>query len=68
VQTLRDMVSASTIYAFCFDCKRSSELKLHELIMRHGPQITVEDVKRCITCKQCGKRTDTIRIVSTKQV
>jgi len=50
------------IFAFCDPCGRSTKLSTDRLVAVYGPEFTVQDLKRRLTCSKCGDRPREIRI------
>jgi bacterioferritin-associated ferredoxin len=63
IQTLADLHYTQRVYASCGPCQRAVALDVRQLIERHGPLLTIDEVRRRIKCARCGKRTHDIRIV-----
>ena len=60
-----DLGDRHVIFAVCDPCGRSTELKTHQLIAVNGPELAIADLKRRLTCRECGERPREIRIVYT---
>jgi hypothetical protein len=65
IDTLGDLSPTTAIYAFCEPCGHSAKLNLTKLKLKHGPGLLLDDVKRCVTCGRCGRRTAEIRLVNS---
>jgi hypothetical protein len=65
VDTIGDLSPETAIYAFCDPCRHSATLNLVKLRMQYGPGLLLDDVKRCVTCSRCGRRTAEIRLVNS---
>jgi bacterioferritin-associated ferredoxin len=65
VDTIGDLAPRCAIYACCDSCRRSAKLNLVKLRMLYGPGLLLDDLKRCVTCSQCGRRTTEIRLVNS---
>jgi hypothetical protein len=65
VDTIGDLAPGCSIYAFCDSCRRSAKVNLVKLRMQYGPDLSLDDVKRCVTCSRCGRRTAEIRLVNS---
>ena len=65
VDTIGDLAPGCSIYAFCDRCQRSAQVNLVRLRMKYGPGLSLDDVKRCVTCSRCGRRTAEIRLVNS---
>ena len=65
VDTISDLAPGCSIYAFCDACQHSAKLNLVKLRMRYGPGLRLDALKRCVTCRRCGRRTAEIRLVNS---
>jgi hypothetical protein len=63
IDTIGDLAPGAAIYAFCDPCRHSAKLNLVKLRLKYGPGLLLDDVKRCVTCSRCGRRTSEIRLV-----
>ena len=55
LRTLADY-HAFTLTAFCRDCDRSVILDQAALTERYGQDVLFEEIRRRLTCQQCGRR------------
>lgn len=51
------------IFAFCGECRRDAKLDVQRLIARHGAALSINVLRQRVTCRRCGQRTRTLRIV-----
>ena len=65
IDTIGDLAPGCSIWACCDLCGRSAKLNLVKLRMQYGPGLLLDDVKRCVTCSRCGRRTAEIRLVNS---
>jgi hypothetical protein len=65
VDTIGELAPGRAIYAFCDLCRRSARLNLVKLRMQYGPGLLLDELKRCVTCSKCGRRTAEIRLVNS---
>jgi hypothetical protein len=65
IDTIGDLSPTTAIYAFCDTCRRSAKVNLVKLRMQYGPGLLLDDVKRCVRCSRCGRRTAEIRLVNS---
>ena len=65
IDTIGDLAPGCAIYACCDSCQRSAKLNLVRLRMQYGPGLLLDDVKRCVMCSRCGRRTAEIRLVNS---
>jgi hypothetical protein len=65
VDTIGDLAPGCAIYAFCDSCRRSAKVNLLKLRMQYGADLRLDDLKRCVTCSRCGRRTAEIRLVNS---
>ena len=65
VDTIGDLAPGCAIWACCDGCRRSAKLNLVKLRMQYGPGLLLDDLKRCVTCNRCGRRTAEIRLVNS---
>jgi ribosomal protein L37E len=63
METLADLASHFELYAVCIECGRMERLDLPPMIERLGEAATVADVRARVRCRDCGRRTNDIRIV-----
>jgi transcription elongation factor Elf1 len=61
--TLADLKYTQKLYAHCGPCGRSVPLDVTRLIERYGPTLTVQTLRKRITCSRCGRRTSDVRII-----
>lgn len=61
--TLGEMLKSFRLYAVCSACDRMVQLDVASLAALVGRDVTVQEVRRRVRCKQCGRRTRDIRIV-----
>jgi len=65
VDTIGDLAPGCSIWPCCDGCRRSAKLNLVKLRMNYGPGLLLDDLKRCVTCNRCGRRTAEIRLVNS---
>ena len=63
LNTLADLGDRHVIYALCNPCQRSTRLSPPRLIAVYSAQFGLQDLKRRLTCKCCGDRSQAIGIV-----
>ena len=63
MQTLQDLIRAFRVYAVCEPCERMIAVDLPLLMSRHGPDMTLDQLRNRVRCAACGVRTQDIRIV-----
>ena len=51
-----------TLTAFCRDCDRSVVLDKEKLAARHGCDVLLEELRRRLTCQQCGRRPERLLV------
>ncbi len=51
-----------TLTAFCRDCDRSVLLDKTALADRYGEDVLLEDIRRRLTCRQCGRRPERLSV------
>ncbi len=61
LRTLADY-HAFTLTAFCRDCDRSVLLDKQALADRYGEDVLLEDIRRRLTCRQCGHRPERLSV------
>ena len=61
ISTLSDLDSLEKLYPYCMRCEYTGEaLVTNELKELFGENAPLELVKRCIVCKNCGKKDEII--------
>jgi hypothetical protein len=63
MQKLTELVDSFQVYGLCLPCGRMEALPLRDLIARHGPAITVADVRNRLCCRCCGQRSYELRVI-----
>ncbi len=61
LRTLADY-HAFTLTAFCRDCDRSVLLDKTALADRYGEDVLLEEIRRRLTCRQCGHRPERLSV------
>jgi len=61
LRTLADY-HAFTLTAFCRDCDRSVILDQAALTERYGQDVLFEEIRRRLTCQQCGRRPERLSV------
>ena len=61
LRTLADY-HAFTLTAFCRDCDRSVALDHHALANRYGADVLLEEIRRRLTCRPCGRRPERLSV------
>ena len=61
LRTLADH-RAFTLSAFCQTCDRSVALDKDALADRYGWDVLLEDIRRRLTCQQCGRRPERLML------
>ncbi len=63
LNALADLGDELVIWAFCNACDRETRLSTPRLIAVYGGGLEIGDLKRRLTCRNCGARPCDIRIV-----
>ena len=63
MQTLSELIESFHLYGVCEPCDRMDKIDLPALVDALGGDYPVQDVRKRIRCKQCGYRTENMRIV-----
>ena len=50
------------LYGTCNHCRRSMALNVENVMRRHGPMLTIEELRKRLRCHRCGRNGD-VRIV-----
>jgi hypothetical protein len=60
---LSDLAGHFELYAVCGGCRRMVRIDLYRLAPVLGEACTIDDVRRRVRCRACGRRTRDVRIV-----
>ncbi len=63
MKTISDLVERFQLYAVCTDCERMERVLIEDMLSHHGPDLTIDSLRRRLRCGQCRRRTGDIRIV-----
>lgn len=63
LHTVADLADRHVIYAHCEPCGRSVRLDSRRLVALYGAGLTIPELRNRLTCADCGKRRQEIRIV-----
>lgn len=63
MQSLSDLVDSFHLYAVCEACQRQTKLNIEKLISTLGPGTQVHKIRSKLRCRNCGTRTEDLRIV-----
>jgi hypothetical protein len=64
---LADLGRGHRLYANCPTCKRTKLLEVDKLAQRFGPFFTLDEVRVCVRCTKCRKRTQTLRLLAERR-
>ncbi|MEM9622895.1 MAG: hypothetical protein AAF993_14685 [Pseudomonadota bacterium] len=63
MQTLAELITCFQLYAVCEPCQRVEQIDVEKIIAREGPDYPITGVRKRLRCRQCGERSNALRIV-----
>jgi hypothetical protein len=63
MQRLTDLLESFRVYALCVPCGRMEAVDMATVIAHLGEESTVADIRARVRCRNCGQRTQDVRVV-----